>query len=76
MLKSIFQVWFQNARAKYRRNVLRCDSGQKSNPGSYTYSPISSNTSIDNSGMQMGISNDAVNSSVEDMTSSSFTGMY
>ncbi|XP_063698248.1 LIM/homeobox protein Lhx9-like, partial [Culicoides brevitarsis] len=45
--KRVLQVWFQNARAKYRRNVLRCDSGQKSNPGSYTYSPMSSSASID-----------------------------
>uniref|UniRef100_A0A336LHF9 CSON011496 protein n=1 Tax=Culicoides sonorensis TaxID=179676 RepID=A0A336LHF9_CULSO len=74
--KRVLQVWFQNARAKYRRNVMRCDTGQKSNPGSFTYSPISSNTSIDNTGIQLGISNDTQSNSIDEMSTSSFTGMY
>lgn len=37
-----YQVWFQNARAKWRRNVMRQDGNQSGNPSSGTLTPLTS----------------------------------
>ncbi|KAK6629381.1 hypothetical protein RUM43_003198 [Polyplax serrata] len=49
--KRVLQVWFQNARAKWRRNLMRQESGQSQQqpgtPGSTTSLSVSSTNSID-----------------------------
>lgn len=51
MLDIFPQVWFQNARAKWRRNLMRQESGQSQQqpgtPGSTTSLSVSSTNSID-----------------------------
>lgn len=53
-------MWFQNARAKWRRNVMRQDGNQTGNPSSGTITPLTvgppsvqstSSSNIDTSGL-------------------------
>lgn len=68
--KRVLQVWFQNARAKFRRNIIRHEGGAKSSQGGYAFSPMGASASVD--GSHLNIINDNANSSVEDIANQNY----